>query len=199
MARCVDCHWFYAKVTHGRAERSCEDLGEQANDKACDSYVERLQDGRPHRGEIDPGIPNKFNVARRKAEGYPEADRVPTVTPLDIELPPEVQKIVAQIGALSDINYRDIFHEILAEGFTLEQDAELALKTIQAELQTQGAEVVLEGMSYQRYASRLADLWALHRLILAMGLAPYLEEIMSTEINNRFRSPTPKPKPTRTL
>lgn len=189
MARCVDCHWFHSPVEFGREKRSCEDLGESPSNKACTNFVDRLHDGRPHEGDIDPSIPNKFNAARRKAEGYPEPNRVPTVTPKNFNIPPDAKKILTQLGALSDMKYRDIFHEVLAESFTLEQDSELALKTIQAQLQTQGAEVVLEGFAYQRYASRLAELWTLHRLILAMGLAPYLDQIMAAEIEYRFKPP----------
>jgi hypothetical protein len=101
--------------------------------------------------------------------------------------PIEAEKI---IGALTNEEYRTIFGEVLAEGFTLEQDAQLALKNIQAQLQTQGVNIELEGNEYKRVTDRLIDLYKTYRLILAIGLARYSDEIMAQEIIRKFRVST---------
>ena len=91
-----------------------------------------------------------------------------------------------QVGALLNVRYRDLFHEILAEGFVLEQDAKLAVATIQAQLQTQGALVVLEGREFERSVMRLIDLYQVYRIANVLGLGRFANEIMTAEIQRRF-------------
>jgi len=95
------------------------------------------------------------------------------------------------IGALSDVKFREVFHEIIAESFVLEQDAKLSVATVQAQLQTQGAQVSIDEMDFERHTSRIIDLYILYRLILAMGLGRYTDEIMRAEIERKFRAFTP--------
>jgi hypothetical protein len=91
------------------------------------------------------------------------------------------------IGALMHEEYRTIFGEVIAEGFVLEQDADLALKNIRAQLETQGANIALEGNEYKRIADKLIYLYKTYRLILAVGLGRYADEIMAQEIANRYK------------
>ena len=91
-----------------------------------------------------------------------------------------------QVGALQNLPYRELFHEILAESFVLEQDAKLAVMGIQTQLQTQGAEVVLDEKEFDRSTSKLIDLYQTYRLICLLGLTRFRDEIMSAEIKRKF-------------
>jgi len=93
----------------------------------------------------------------------------------------------AAVGALVHQNYRDIFHEMLAESFTLEQDSKLAVATIRAQLQAQGANIEMDPATFSRQSGRIVDLYVLYRLVLAMGLGRYADKIMETEIERVFR------------
>lgn len=97
------------------------------------------------------------------------------------------------LGALSDVKFRDVFHEIVAENFALDQDYRLAIATIQAQLQTQGAHVSVDETQLERYADRLIDLYVLYRMINAIGMGRYTDEIMKAEIERKFRAFTPNP------
>ena len=110
--------------------------------------------------------------------------------------PMEPKQVEAALGALLHQNYRHIFGEVLAESFALEQDGELALKNIQQQLQSQGANIVLDAGEYKRTLAKLVDLYVTYRLTLATGLAPFAEQIMGKEIERRFRH-VPDPPPQR--
>lgn len=92
----------------------------------------------------------------------------------------------ATIGALTHQEYRTIFHEVLAESFVLEQDARLAVDTVRAQLQAQGANIAMEPASFNRQCSRVIDLYVLYRLVLATGLSRYVDRIMDQEIVRVF-------------
>jgi len=94
---------------------------------------------------------------------------------------------VAAVGALQHQNYRDIFHEVLAESFTLEQDAKLSVATVRAQLQAQGANIEMDPAAFNRQSGRIVDLYVLYRLVLSMGLSRYVDKIMETEIDRVFR------------
>lgn len=91
------------------------------------------------------------------------------------------------VGALAHERYSDIFHEVLAESFVLEQDARIAIDTIRAQLQTQGANISLDPVRFERQTGRLVDLYVLHRLVNAMGLSRYSDRILDVEIERMFR------------
>ena len=91
------------------------------------------------------------------------------------------------VGALTHQRYSDIFHEVLAESFVLEQDKQIATDTIRAQLQTQGANISLDSTRFDRVSGRLVDLYVLYRLTMAMGLSRYADRIMETEIARVFR------------
>jgi|GEM_PF-4813407 len=115
----------------------------------------------------------------------PEGDACPQ---FEVDAPePEVPEPAAFVGALTRQSYRDIFHEVLAENFVLEQDARLAIDTVRAQLQAQGANIAMEPSSFNRQAGRLIDLYVLYRLVLAVGLSRYVDDIMRTEIVRMFR------------
>ena len=109
---------------------------------------------------------------------------------------PEPPKPAEMIGALTHERYSDIFHEVLAESFVLEQDARVAIDTIRAQLQTQGANITLDPTRFDRQTGRLVDLYVLHRLVNAIGLSRYADRIMETEIARVFRDRADD-KPTR--
>jgi len=158
MSRCVDCYWFNNPPKAGRESKTCSDLGELAQNKACDNFTPRPVD-------------EELKAA------------VPDLTP---------EGVSSFVGALAHQSYRDIFKEVLSEGFVLEQDVELAMKDVQYQLQTQGANIEVDTGEYSRVASKLADLYMTYRMILAMGLAPYRQEIMSMAIQRKFRMPEDK-------
>ena len=112
----------------------------------------------------------------------PSCDRF-LKSPRDGNFPEWVQE---QVGALLNVRYKDVFHEILAEGFVLEQDAKLSVATVQAQLQIQGAPVVLEGKEFERSIMRLIDIYQVYRMACAIGLGRFVDEIMSAEIKRRF-------------
>jgi len=157
--RCVDCHWFETKVKFGRDLRSCQDLGELPQNEACANF-------------------SPLN---------PSASDVPVeVTPKKDMTPDEVE---SAIGALTKQKYRDIFHEILAESFVMEQDVRLSVQTIRAQLQTQGAEVSAEAKDFERAAGKLVDMYVLYRLINATGMAAFTDKIMDIAIRKAFEPP----------
>lgn len=100
---------------------------------------------------------------------------------------PEPVEPSAAVGALTQETYRDIFHEVLAETFVLEQDARIAVDTIRAQLQTQGVNIDLEPGAFNRQAGRLVDLYMLYRLSLVIGLGRFADHIMKCEIERVFR------------
>lgn len=104
--------------------------------------------------------------------------------------PPTPKELV---GALSRERFSDIFHEILAESFVLEQDARVAIDTIRAQLQTQGANISVDPTRFERQSGRLVDLYVLYRLINAIGLARYADRIIETEIERVWRADEKKP------
>ena len=112
-------------------------------------------------------------------------DREPLETFTPLPVGPEEEK--AAIGALLNQNYEHIFGEVIAESFALEQDGDMALKTIQYQLQAQGANIVLEGSEYKRTLAKMIDLYVTYRLACATGLGAFASEIMSKEIERRFR------------
>lgn len=113
----------------------------------------------------------------------------------ELEAPePEVPDPEVVIGALTQQSYRDIFHEVLAESFVLEQDARLAVDTVRAQLQAQGANIAMDPASFNRQAGRLVDLYVLYRITLSIGLARYVDDIMRTEIARVFRDREESPK-----
>ena len=69
----------------------------------------------------------------------------------------------------------------------LEQDARVAIDTIRAQLQTQGANITLDPTRFDRQTGRLVDLYVLYRLVNAIGLSRYADRIMETEIARVFR------------
>lgn len=102
---------------------------------------------------------------------------------------------VKYLGSLTEESYRSIFHEILAENFVLAQDADLAVKTVQAQLQAQGATAIAPAEDFKRTFDKLVDLYVTYRMINAVGLSTFANEIMSVEIANKFKShlpPSPK-------
>jgi hypothetical protein len=90
------------------------------------------------------------------------------------------------VGALTHQSYRDIFHEVLAENFVLEQDLRVAVDSIKAQLQAQGANIALDPKTFERQAGRLMDLYVLYRLGLVVGLGRYIDDIMRVEISRLF-------------
>lgn len=113
----------------------------------------------------------------------------------EIDAPePEPVEPKAAIGALTRESYRDIFHEVLAETFVLEQDAQIAVDTIRAQLQTQGVNIALEPAAFTRQAGRLIDLYVLYRLTLAIGLGRFTDQIITREIERVFRDREEKPR-----
>jgi hypothetical protein len=105
--------------------------------------------------------------------------------PKDAEKFPEwVQE---QIGALANVRYKDLFHEIIAEGFVLEQDSKLAVQAIKIQLQTQGADVVLDGKEFEKSVGRLIDIYQVYRMACVIGLGSFANEIVSAEIQRRFK------------
>jgi hypothetical protein len=101
------------------------------------------------------------------------------------------------VGALSRERFSDMFHEILAESFVLEQDARVAVDTIRAQLQTQGANITLDPGRFERQSGRLVDLYVLYRLVNVVGLARYADRIIETEIDRMWRDADEKPRRTR--
>ncbi len=99
---------------------------------------------------------------------------------------PQYRATTANVGALPDQDYADVFHEILAESFVMEQDLRLSVDTIKAQLQTQGANIEVDSLDFNRSSSRLIDLYVLYRLTMAIGLARYSDEIMVAEIQRQF-------------
>jgi hypothetical protein len=100
----------------------------------------------------------------------------------------------APVGALEHESYRALFHEVLAESFTLEQDMEVAINSIRAQMQTQGVNASLDATVFQRHSSRVIDLYVLYRLILMCGMGRYCDEIMNHEIGHVFRDRPMRPK-----
>ena len=100
---------------------------------------------------------------------------------------PEPPKPAELVGALSRERFSDIFHEVLAESFVLEQDARVAVDTIRAQLQTQGVNISLDPTRFERQSGRLIDLYVLYRLVNAVGLARYSDRIIETEIARVWR------------
>jgi hypothetical protein len=90
------------------------------------------------------------------------------------------------VGALLDQPYREIFHEILAENFVLEQDVRIAVDTIRAQLQAQGANIAIDTTYFERQADRLVRLYVLYRMTMAVGMQQYTERIIENEIERMF-------------
>ena len=162
--RCVDCYFFNTSVWAGREMQSCENRGELAQNAICNNF-------------------------RHKDEPEAEGEILHKIA-----LPPEAQKTADAVGALAKGDYKKVFHEILAESFVLEQDANAALEGARAQLQVTGARVQLDGTAYRKYADRLVELWTLHRIVMATGMGHYADVIMQREIENRFPPPTPARK-----
>lgn len=101
---------------------------------------------------------------------------------------PEPPKPAEFVGALARERFSDIFHEILAESFVLEQDARVAVDTIRAQLQTQGANISLDSSRFDRQTGRLVDLYVLYRMINATGLARYADRIIEQEIQRVWQN-----------
>jgi hypothetical protein len=112
----------------------------------------------------------------------------PTV-PLEVPQTPE--DVESFIGALGDVKYRDIFHEILSESFVLEQDLRISIGTIRAQLQAQGAEVTVEASQFEKYATKLIDLYVLYRLTNMTGMGAFSSQIMDIAIKRMFEQPQP--------
>jgi hypothetical protein len=113
----------------------------------------------------------------------------------EVDVPePDPPKPAEFVGALAHEQYRDIFHEVLAESFVLEQDAKIAIDTVGAQLQTQGANISLDPVKFERQTGRLVDLYVLYRLVNVIGLVRYCDDIMKTEIARVFRDSAQKPQ-----
>lgn len=105
----------------------------------------------------------------------------------EIDAPtPDPPSPEAAIGALMSQNYRDIFHEILAESFTLEQDLHISVDTVRAQLQAQGANISAMPAQFNRVAGKLVDLYVLYRLALAVGLGRFADTLVGVAINKSF-------------
>lgn len=125
----------------------------------------------------------------------PDRDACPQFEP---DVPePEIPEPEQYVGALTQQHYRDIFHEVLAESFVLEQDAKVAIDTVRAQLQTQGANIQLDPARFQRVSGRLTDLYVLYRLCMAVGLSRYVDGIMEQEITRMFRDQSERKVPAR--
>lgn len=99
---------------------------------------------------------------------------------------PETLPPAEAVGALVHQHYRDIMHEILSESFVLEQDVMIAIDTIRAQLQTQGANISMDASSFRSTANKLIDLYVLYRLSCAIGLGRFADSIVQHEIGRRF-------------
>lgn len=97
------------------------------------------------------------------------------------------------LGALMDEPYAAIFNEILAENFVLAQDAHLAIKTVQAQLQAQGANIDAPADDFNRTVTRILDLVVTYRIACAVGLGRFADKIVEREIDLRFAPPRPRP------
>ena len=157
MSRCIDCHWLLVKVLHGRELRSCQDLGEIEQNAACERFTEK--------------------------KDVPSDALSTVVTPPKVD-PVEVEEY---LGTLAHQKYREIYHEILAESFVMEQDLRLAIHTVKAQLQTQGADITVDGTEFERMAAKLVDLHVLYRLINATGMASFTDQIMEMAITRAFK------------
>jgi hypothetical protein len=93
---------------------------------------------------------------------------------------------VERVAALTQQSYQEIFHEILAEKFVLEQDMAVATTTIEAQLQVQGANVRVDLDGVRRTAGWLIDMYATYRMTAAVGLSRFTDEIMRCEIERYF-------------
>ncbi len=102
----------------------------------------------------------------------------------------EPDQVEGYIGALTEQKYRDIFHEIIAESFVLEQDLDIAAKTIAAQLQTQGANITAPADQFKRIADKLIELYVVYRTCNAVGLGAFAGEIMTAEIARKFKVST---------
>ncbi len=105
---------------------------------------------------------------------------------------PTLKQREEYIGALKNQSYAEIFHEILAENFVLSQDAYRSMKAVQAQLQTQGAEITAQAADFDRTAQKLIDIYVTYRLACAVGLGAFVDRIMQREIENKFRPPPGK-------
>lgn len=126
---------------------------------------------------------------------HPAASTCDQFEPLVSETP-EVPPREA-VGELANEHYRDVFHTIVAESFVVEQDARLTIDTIRAQLQAQGAEVVVESAYFERVVQRLTNLTLLYRLCLATGLGRFADQIVGAEITSMFTRKPDGPRPTK--
>lgn len=129
---CKDCVWFGRSM--GRAQKSCQDLGETEDNNACPSFL----------------------------------------------------NVPARVASLGQEHYRDVFHEIISEQFVLEQDLSVAVDTVKAQLQAQGALITMEDGFIKRASSKLIDTVIMYRLSLAVGLGRFVDQIMSHHIDSTF-------------
>lgn len=162
MTRCIDCHWFEHEPPVARQSKSCSELGELAQSKACENFAMKVPDG------IDGPLiaPHQFATLEERKEF---------------------------LGALMDEPWAAIFHEILAENFALSQDAFLAVKKVQGQLQTIGANIQVMPRDFQRTADKMLDILVTYRLACALGLGRFADEIIQKEIEVKFSPRLPPP------
>lgn len=161
MSRCNDCHWFENAPPVARSPQSCSDLGELAQERACDNFTTKIPEGVPG----PPITPKQFVTLEERAEF---------------------------LGSLMDESYAVIFNEILAENFVLAQDSHLAIKTIQAQLQAQGANIDAPADDFHRTVNRILDLVVTYRIACAVGLGRFADKIVEREIDLKFAPPRPR-------
>jgi hypothetical protein len=161
MSRCIDCHWFENAPPVARTSKSCSNIGELAQTRACDNFTTKIPDG-----VEGPMITPKEFVTLEERKGF--------------------------LGALMDEPYAVIFNEILAENFVLAQDAHLAIKTVQAQLQAQGAAIDAPAADFHRTVTRILDLVVTYRIACAVGLGRFADKIVEREIDIKFAPPRPR-------
>lgn len=106
--------------------------------------------------------------------------------------PPELKKLSSKelegvLGALCGQKYHEIFGEIIAEEFVLDQNLDHALKKPSAQLQQQGASITADFGDLKRTANKMISLYRTYRLATALGLGAFVDQIMTAEIEKNFR------------
>jgi len=142
--------------------------------RECYWFNEKSRFGRDPRSCLDLGETPENEACDRFMTKPSEAERYP-------------EWIQEQVGALANVRYRDLFHEILAESFVLEQDSKLAGQAIKIQLQTQGAEVVFDDKEFTKSLGRLIDIYQVYRMACVVGLGAFANEIVSAEIKRKFQ------------
>lgn len=88
-------------------------------------------------------------------------------------------------------DYQQMFFNMIAHSFTVEQDAERAMDLIIKTMKEKGFEVPLAKKKFRSYIDKLTVLSTLSRMVDVMGLTLHKEAILDQEIVKLFQTRIP--------